>query len=60
MITDDGYYFDWDDLVQYADFKVKELLSQSYTFNEIINFIDDEDWRIITKTLLVKKYGFKK
>ncbi len=50
--TEDGHFWDIEDLTQYALFKVKEMLELNYSNDEIIGFNDNKMWKKIANQII--------
>jgi hypothetical protein len=50
--TEEGFCWDIEEVAQFARFKVKELLDQHYSDDEIIGYDESDSWKKVTQLLL--------
>jgi hypothetical protein len=50
--TEDGHYWNIEEMMQFARFKVKELIDQNYSNEEIIGYDDCDLWKKVAQQLL--------
>ena len=51
--TEDGHYWDIDELTQFIRFKVQELRNQNKTNDEIIEFDDNQMWQELARIIII-------
>jgi len=51
-LTEDGHCWDIEDLTNFVQFKVRELLKLNYPNDEVIGFDDNEKWKMIASHIL--------
>lgn len=51
--TEDGHYWNREELTQFAQFKINEMLDQDYTYDEIIGFDDSDLWKKTAHQIIV-------
>lgn len=50
--TEDGFYWNNEEVTQFARFKIKELIDLHYFDDEIIEYIDNDTWKKVAKKLI--------
>jgi hypothetical protein len=50
--TEDGHYWNNEEMTQFARFKIEELIDQNYSNDEIIGYDDSDLWKKVTQQLL--------